>query len=280
MAGYIWFKFSKFMRSNDTAAFQPSRVASRLIRKAISPETPWQEILRSDRLSGGPHAQTIMYSLVGRMRGRYYSDELNAAIGEHNPYEDVPLDLERMKRWHPLNQSLYMGYKTLLPGLLLNHKGDRVAMANSVETRYPFLDEDVIKFAARISPELKLKGRKSDKFLLRTAAERILPKEVAWRPKGMFRAPFAESFFTTPPAFVQQLMSEASLKKTGYFNVASVRRDYESYLNGRVASWRIFLSMGLGGVLSTQLWHHIHLSGGLCELPSMDHGQRLPALAS
>ena len=47
-----------------------------------------------------------------------------------------------MKRWHPLNQSLYVGYKVMLPGLLLFGKGDRIAMHSSVEARYPFLDDD------------------------------------------------------------------------------------------------------------------------------------------
>ncbi|MEQ1715640.1 MAG: hypothetical protein ABL907_06600, partial [Hyphomicrobium sp.] len=48
----------------------------------------------------------------------------------------------------------------------------------------------------------------------------------------------------------------------------AVRRDYERYVAGKVSAWRVFTSMGLGGVLSTQLWHHINLGGGLCELPS------------
>ena len=63
-----------------------------------------------------------------------------------------------MRRWHPLNRSLYLGCKVHLAGLLLNQKGDRVAMANSVEARYPFLDEDVIAFASRIHPRWKLRG--------------------------------------------------------------------------------------------------------------------------
>ena len=50
----------------------------------------------------------------------------------------------RIARWAPLNQSLYVGYKVMLAGLLLLGKGDRIAMNSSVETRYPFLDEEVI----------------------------------------------------------------------------------------------------------------------------------------
>ena len=59
-------------------------------------------------------------------------------------YDDLDLPNDRFSRWHPLNQSLYVGYKVMLAGLLLLGKGDRVAMNSSVETRYPLLDEDVI----------------------------------------------------------------------------------------------------------------------------------------
>lgn len=272
-AGYVWFKTHAFERLYDRGRFRPSRFGNRVIRKLTSPATRWRDIVREDKLAGGIHAQTLLYSLVGRMRHSYYSAETKAALAGYSAYEELPLDVERMQRWHPLNQSLYLGYKLHLPGLLLNHKGDRIAMANSVETRYPFLDNRVIDIAARIHPSLKLKGLKQDKVLLRKAAERILPSEVAWRPKGMFRAPFAESFFEQPPAFVEQLMSVESLTRSGYFDVAAVRRDYERYVAGKVPSWRVFMSMGLGGVLSTQLWHHLNFGGGLCEL---DYIERAP----
>ncbi len=64
----------------------------------------------------------------------------------------------RMAQWHPMNQSLYVGYKVMLAGLLMISKGDRISMHSSVETRYPFLDDDVIKFCAEIAPEYKLRG--------------------------------------------------------------------------------------------------------------------------
>ena len=152
-----------------------------------------------------------MYNLVSTARDRYYSAGFKEQLGGHVAYEDVGLDLERMARWHPLNRSLYLGYKVHLAGMLLTHKGDRVAMSNSVETRYPYLDEDVIAVISRLHPKLKLR-RLKDKYLLRRAAERMLPQEVAWRPKYMFRAPLAESFFTSGAPYVEDLLSEASLK--------------------------------------------------------------------
>jgi asparagine synthase (glutamine-hydrolysing) len=151
----------------------------------------------------------------------------------------------------------------------MTQKGDRVAMANSVEARYPFLDEDVIAFASRLHPRWKLHGLMGDKYLLRRAAERLLPSEVAWRPKGMFRAPLAESFLANPPPFVRDLVSPESLARTGYFDAAAVQRDCALLAKGEAAKLGNFTSLGLGGVVATQLWHHLYLGGGLCELPTV-----------
>ncbi len=95
-------------------------------------------------------------------------------LGDHNPYDDLDITNDRIGRWHPLNQSLYVGYKVMLAGLLMICKGDRIAMNASVETRYPFLDDDVIAFCAGIAPEYKLRGR-TEKWILRQVAARILP---------------------------------------------------------------------------------------------------------
>ena len=140
-------------------------------------------------------------------------------------------------------------------------------MANSVETRYPFLDEDVIAFAARLHPRWKLRRGLRDKYLLRQAAERVLPKSVAQRPKAMFRAPLAESFLAHPPAFVRELMSVESSARSGYFDVARVRQDCELLEKGEGRKFGAFASLGLGGVVATQLWHHLYPAAGVRSLP-------------
>lgn len=266
-AGYIWFKLRKLSYFMDVGGSYASDAVNRMFRMRMAPYHSKAQLKRIDDIMGRAHAQTLIYHLVGQSRDRYFSGDMKARIGSHVPYEDVPVDAERVRRWDPLNQSLYYGYKVHLPGLLLNHKGDRVAMANSVETRYPFLDEDVIDYVSKLAPRWKLRGMMRDKFLLRHAAARVLPKEAAFRKKGMFRAPLAESFFINPPQYVRDLMSPESLAKTGYFDVAAVRRDYEAIGRGDDKNINVFLKMGLTGVLSTQLWHQLYMGGGLCELP-------------
>ena len=107
-------------------------------------------------------------------------------------------------------------------------------------------------------------------IFIAAGAERLLPNEVTWRRKAMFRAPLAESFLSNPPPFVRDLISGEALARTGYFDAAAVERDCGLLRNGKAAKLT-FTKLGLGGVVATQLWHHLYLGGGLCELPHIEH---------
>ena len=141
-------------------------------------------------------------------RKRLYAPSMIDRLGDFIAYEDIVVDTERLKRWNKLNQSLYFNYKTMLPGVLLSQKGDRPAMHSSVETRYPFLDEDFVALCARIHPRWKLSGLFTDKKILRRHASAFLPATITQRSKKMFRAPFGRTFFTDSSAYVDQLLSE------------------------------------------------------------------------
>jgi asparagine synthase (glutamine-hydrolysing) len=174
-----------------------------------------------------------------------------------------------MRRWHPLNRELNLSARAHLAGLLLNAKGDRVAMHSSVETRYPFLDEAVVSYLARLHPKWKLGGLR-DKLILRHVAARWLPESIAWRRKAMFRAPFDSFNFDAAPPFVEQLLSPESLRRTAYFDAAAVthwRKAYKALRRDGLR--RTSVEMGLVGVLATQLWHHTYIDGSLADLPSL-----------
>ena len=214
-------------------------------------------------------AQQDVYDLMAQARTHIYSGDMWNHLGPYSVYEDLGLDHDRFTKWAPLNQSLYVGYKVMLAGLLLHGKGDRVAMNSSVEGRYPLLDEDVVAFCASIAPEYKLKGL-TDKWILRQVAARTLPKKIANRPKTMFRASRSEAFFDDGrPAWVDQLLSRESLEKTGYFNAEGVIRERQALAGkSRFTPRRIIMDLSLTCVAATQLWHHTFFGGGLCELPS------------
>ena len=95
-------------------------------------------------------------------------------------------------------------------------------------------------------------------------ASTLLPAAIADRPKSIFRARYAGSFLDPMPNYVAQLLSKESLEKTGYFEVGRLLDCVARVRSGRLASMGV--EVAVVGAVSTQLWHHLFLGGGLCEL--------------
>ena len=271
LAGYSWHKVNRALGYLDVipGLSLSTWVRGLMVKAMRSPAYAADYMSRADRAVGGHNGWLDLYGLMSLSKNRFYSPWMKEQTAGLVPFEDLSLDAERMRRWHPLNRELCLGGRAHLPGLLLNAKGDRVAMANSVETRYPFLDVDVFTYLSRVHPKWKLGPFLREKLLLRKVAERWLPREVAWRRKGMFRAPL-DSFHLDPaPAFVEQLLSPEALRKTGYFDPEAVtrwRRDYQKLRAGGLQ--RTSVEMGLVAVTSTQLWHQTFIDPSLADVPS------------
>ncbi len=270
LAGYPWHKASILFRFLDRIGLA-NRWRKRFFGRSARGRLKWEFFQQRYARLGGYHAMSDLYSMCGISGVRLYSDDfLNEVLTSgRDATADVELPLEEMAQWHPLNRSLYLGYKIMLSGLLMTHKGDRPAMANSVEARFPFLDRSVVEFCAQLDPALKLRGLFQDKYLLRQYARQHLDPSVALRPKNIFRAAYAGSFFNPTPPWVEQLLSPESLARTGLFDPVMVeawrKRLCGPHLRfGPHMTWEV----GLVGVISTQLWHHLFLHSGLCELPT------------
>lgn len=284
LAGYDWVKAYGLRRS--WAVWQDSLdrfFTDRLLRRVGVPATHAHPYAAA---AGVRVPQQFVYDLLARSRETLFSAGLWESLGRDTAYDDLPLDAARIKRWHPLNQSLYVSYKTMLPGLLLKAKGDRAAMNSSVETRPPFLDEDVVAFCANLAPEYKLRGFR-EKWLLRKVAERRLPKHIAWRRKHGFRGAMSSVFLGPDrPVWVDELLSPESLKATGLFDPQAVARHRDELTGVRrmPGSWlgrrmrRASYDLGMTCVAAVQLWHHLFCGGGLSSLPTWD--VRSPAESS
>jgi asparagine synthase (glutamine-hydrolysing) len=210
-----------------------------------------------------------MYGIVSTNKLRFFAGAARAAVLDRSAFDDLDINPD-LRRWHPFNRQMYFGARVMLPGHLLASKGDRVAMHSSVETRYAFLDEDVIAYMAKIHPRWKLRGVTNDKYIERKVAERWLPKDVAWRRKMMFRAPmdgWKEAPAADPAgAWVDQVLSPDSIRRAGYFDPAAVAAARRRLATPGRGLTRLSVEMGLTGVLATQVWHHLYLGGGLCDL--------------
>jgi asparagine synthase (glutamine-hydrolysing) len=132
-------------------------------------------------------------------------------------------------------------------------KTDRASMAHSLEARVPFLDPQVDALAGALPTRLKVRGRRK-KVLLRSAAEPLLPPEVAHGRKRGFSIPAAAWLRGGLEPFARETLSDATLRRQGYFRPEAVRRVLDDHVAGRAD-----LSRQLWGLLAFTLWHERHV---------------------
>ncbi|MCX8081229.1 MAG: asparagine synthase (glutamine-hydrolyzing) [Bacteroidia bacterium] len=159
-----------------------------------------------------------------------FKPEIYNAVDHLEPrriFERVFLFNNKLKYDTPedhINNSLYFEIKTFLSGLLI--VGDRLSMANGLEERYPFLDNDLVEFAMRIPVRYKLgnlekmikldenlTGKKmiyrefdDGKNVLRKAMSQIIPQEIIQRKKQGFSAPDESWYRGENAQYVKELL--------------------------------------------------------------------------
>jgi asparagine synthase (glutamine-hydrolysing) len=224
-AGYPWFRIQQRLDWLDRLGAGAS--LSRLgflayVRLIHSRKLPRSFVDRSYQAAGGKNAWLLAYMLMAAAKYRFFSGDMLAALGDHLPLDDLELNHSRLRRWHPLNRSIYLGARVHLPGLHLAARGDRAAARSGVQPRYPFLDRELFDLLAPLAPEWKLR-RLTDKYLERQLAERWLPKAVVAGNKSLLHAPLDAFHRAEWPSWAEELLSDESIKRAGYFDVQSVR---------------------------------------------------------
>ena len=162
---------------------------------------------------------------------RLYTDEMRAATRGVDAYREHRRYFARVKDAAPLNQLLYVDLKTFLPCLNLSTT-DKTSMAANLEVRVPYLNYELVELAARMPPELKLRGLKR-KYILKRVAERLLPRDVVWRKKAGFGAPIRSWLRGPLRPLVDDLLSAETVKRRGLFQPQEVRRLIAANLSGR-----------------------------------------------
>jgi asparagine synthase (glutamine-hydrolysing) len=120
---------------------------------------------------------------------------------------------------------------TYLPDDILV-KVDRAAMGVSLETRVPFLDPEIARFAWSLPKHFKVRGGKG-KWILREVLAKYVPRRLFERPKTGFGIPF-DSWMRGPlREWVESELSEARLRREGFFDPRPIREKWEEHLAGR-----------------------------------------------
>jgi asparagine synthase (glutamine-hydrolysing) len=182
------------------------------------------------------------------MKARLYADQLRDSTRRLDPYAAHRDYFARAQKAGPLNQLLYVDLKTFLPCLNLMTT-DKTSMAANLEVRVPFLNVEMLELAARMPPDLKLRGLKR-KYILKRAAEKLLPREVVWRKKAGFGAPIRSWLRGPLRPMVDDLLSVDAVRQRGLFQPQEVRRIIDANLSGRED-----YNLQVFQLLNLELWH-------------------------
>lgn len=190
----------------------------------------------------------------------YFTEEVKAQIDAYDSLQSFGKNIpEKFFAWHNLSRAQYLEAKSLLAGYILSSQGDRMAAANAVEGRFPFLDHRVVEFAATIPPWHKIFGLK-EKFVLKKAMLKELPREIIDRVKQPYMAPDSNSFVQPDsPTYINEMLSEGALRQTGLFNPAFVAKLKDKCARLSHAHLSFKDNMSFIGILSTQLLAHLYI---------------------
>jgi asparagine synthase (glutamine-hydrolysing) len=133
-------------------------------------------------------------------------------------------------------------------------KVDRSAMANSLETRVPFLDHEFIELVWSLPLNLKIREN-SGKWILKELLAKYVPKKLVDRPKKGFSVPLAEWLRGPLKNWAEELLSSKKLNEDGYFNSIIVRKVWDAHLSGRKD-----YSLKLWSILMFQAWYESNKS--------------------
>jgi asparagine synthase (glutamine-hydrolysing) len=171
-----------------------------------------------------PHLRNIYFDNFAvfspEAQNQLFSADTRAQMTETDPYQQALAYVNHAKADNLLDQLLSADMHTYLHELLM--KQDQMSMAASIESRVPFLDNEMIEFATRLPVDMKLRGT-TTKHILREAMKGVLPEEILTRKKMGFPVPVGAWFRGAFKHVVDDyVLSERALNR-GHFDAAYVR---------------------------------------------------------
>jgi asparagine synthase (glutamine-hydrolysing) len=260
MAGYDIFKEVKvrrFLERCPDSKFRP------LILKRLYPylthspvkSVPYAEAFFKSDNSAYPdecYSHVPRWNTTSKIK-TFFSDSMKETLIDYNAASELSPLLSRVDGYDDVSLAQYVEMKTLLSGYLLSSQGDRVAMAHSIEGRFPFLDHRVIEFCCKLPPTVRMRVL-TEKYILKESMKDLLPKSILKRSKQPYRAPDSQSFFRgNPPDYIGELLSDSNLKTTGYFNAKAVSALVRKCRQNSVLGFKD--NMAVVGIISTLLLH-------------------------
>ncbi len=181
-------------------------------------------------------------------RPRLLSPEFRAEAGDGDPSDVILTPWHESTATSRIDRLLDVDANTYLPGALLV-KMDIATMAHSVEARSPFLDHELMQFAASLPGNLKLHGR-DGKHILKSAMRGVLPDEILDRKKMGFGVPLVRWFRDELRDLPRDVLLDPGATQRGYFNRSEIEGLIDEHQQSRADH-----SFRLWALLQLEMWH-------------------------
>ncbi len=249
-----------------------------------------KQFMRKGKLMNGfrPLIQqlfNLMPSLYNRFSQADYTFQMLAASGnlyrQRQIVDWIFLDRDKQQIYHPAIQQRCQEFNTeqrfkswagngSLPaikvhqqldylGIICEHlvQLDAVAMANGIETRVPFMDKNVVSFAASLPAFVLAPGGRDHKFLLRQAYKQALPQTIIQRPKTGFHISFENYMADYFEPLCRWLLNESNLEKYQIFSYQRLQGLMTDYFYKRAPQHKLFEKLSL--LVNLELWLKIFI---------------------
>jgi asparagine synthase (glutamine-hydrolysing) len=202
-------------------------IFQQLTRIKTFPSNMGEKLQRlAKRLEKVDGTQKLYYSLVSEI-----DSPEEVVLGANEPLTWLTQHGMRMSFQDPKQQMMFLDAMTYLPDDILV-KVDRAAMANSLETRVPFLDHRVVELAWRLPMSMKVRNGKT-KWILKQVLYQYVPEKLIERPKAGFAIPLGDWLRGPLREWAESLLSEQRLHREGFFNTNFVRELWHAHLTGK-----------------------------------------------
>lgn len=207
---------------------------------------------RTDHLAPGWEDDFVRQSglLQGNEARELLVGPLAEAFGDLDPYRALSSEIRKVDHMDPINRVLFAETVTLLPGNNLV-KPDRMAMANSLEVRSPFLDYRMAEFAFSVPGRMKLRDGEV-KWVVKKAVEPLLGSALTWRKKQMFTVPVGEWFRQALAGQCRDVLLNGRLEARGIVDIRKVQGMIDAHVAGTSNYTR-----QLRALFSLELWFRL-----------------------
>lgn len=178
-----------------------------------------------------------------RTRESLMHEDLKRAVGDYHPRSVLDHHWSQSETDDPLSQALYVDWQTWLAGRMLV-KVDRASMANSLEVRSPFLDYELLSWAATLPSSFKLK-QGLGKRILKKALEPRVDKSILYRSKQGFAPPIAGWLRTLLRPQLENAISSSLVSESGFFAPDALGKMAQDHFSGirdhSAALWSVLI---------------------------------------